>query len=261
MRFSEAQTTVMISTVLLVLLPSHAVHPPLPTRDQLDEVAALTAAVQSLLDAADAAAPEPADVAARYEAVLNSQAADASLQGASSAQCYDDALRALEDGTHWLVNKDMKQPTAAAHLSDEASLQAEAALEAAEAREEAVLDSQADVASLQGAPSVQCYDDALRALEDGTHWLMQEDKRGPTAAARLSDGAASLQAEAALEAAEARERALLKALRRERLRRKRAEARAGAPARARRRAARSAVLTTRSRTKGAGATRSKASSS
>ena len=166
--------------LLLLFLPSHAAQPPGAPLDQLDEVAALRAAVRSLLDAAEAAeaaAPDAADVVARYEAVLDSHAGDTPLAGASSAECYDDALR---------------------------------------------------------------------ALEDGTHWLLQEDESGPTATVRLPDGAQP-QAEAALEAAEARERALLDELRRERLRRKRAEARAGAAARAGGRAARSAVRTSTSK--------------
>ena len=174
----------MAAPLLLLFMPSHAAQPPGAPLDQLDEVAALTASVQSLLASAEAAAPDAADVVARYEAVLDSHAGDTPLAGASSAECYDDALR---------------------------------------------------------------------ALEDGTHWLLQEDESGPTATVRLPDGAQP-QAEAALEAAEARERALLDELRRERLRRKRAEARAGAAARAGGgRAARGAVRTSTSK----GAKRSK----
>ena len=162
----------MIATIMLLsLVPLHADYTPEASLDQLDDVAALAAAVQHLLDAAEAASPDAADVAARYEAVLNSDRNEPPVQGASSAQCYDEALR---------------------------------------------------------------------ALEDGTHWLLQEAESGPTATARLPDGA-PLRAEAALEAAEARERKLLKELQRERLRRKRAEARAGAGAGGR--AGRSAVRT------------------
>ena len=166
----------MTAPLLLLLLPSHAAQPPGAPLDQLEDVAALTASVRSLLDAAEAAVPDAADVAARYEAVLDSHAGDTPLASASSAQCYDDALR---------------------------------------------------------------------ALEDGTHWLLQEDASGLPATARLPG--AQPQAEAALEAAEARERALLKELRRERGLRKRAEARAGAAARAGGRAARSAVRTSTSK--------------